>query len=86
MKITIEPTDNGKWIIDTNQPEMSSIKDDIEEHANAIIKPLNEMLTAALEDGTETLLIELKVRGKKNRSRINHGTFKLQRSFTGTSK
>lgn len=61
MKITIEPTDNGKWIIDTNQPEMSSIKDDIEEHANAIIKPLNEMLTAALEDGTETLLIELKV-------------------------
>lgn len=60
MKITIELSDYEKWIIDTDQPEMSQIKDEIEKNAKATIKPLKDALAMSLENGTETLSIELR--------------------------
>ena len=52
MKITIELSDIERWVIDTDQPEMASMKDEIEKHANAIIKPLEDILINALDAGT----------------------------------
>ena len=60
MKITIELSDYEKWIIDTNQPEMSSLKDEIEKQAKAIIKPLKDALARSLKNGTATHSIELR--------------------------
>ena len=58
MKITIELSDTERWVIDTDQPEMTSMKDEIEKHANAIIKPLDDSLIDALNAGTLTCTIE----------------------------
>ena len=58
MKITIELSDTERWVTDTNQPEMASMKDEIEKHANAIIKPLNDILIDTLDSGTFKCTIE----------------------------
>lgn len=55
MKITIELSDIERWVIDTDQPEMAPMKDEIEKHANAIIKPLEDVL---IDAGTLTYTIE----------------------------
>lgn len=60
MKITIELSYLESWIIDTEQPDIAQFKEVIEQHANAIIKPLDDALTIALDEGTTTHMIELR--------------------------
>lgn len=50
MRITIEESDNSKWILDTDSPQTSAeCKHHIEKHICAILDPIKEMHRKACE-------------------------------------